>query len=96
MDWKVAENKTLVEAVLALKTPEEVRLFLRDLMTEGEIHEFAKRLKAATMLAENIPYSQIQKTTGLSATTVARVSKWLQAEGGGYKLILARLHSHRT
>lgn len=94
MDWKLPENKALTDALLALKTPAEAQLFLRDLMTESEIVEFAKRFKAANMLTNNVPYSQIQKETGLSATTVARVSKWLQGAGGGYRLILSRLHPH--
>ncbi len=96
MDWKTASNKALTEAILALRTPEEARRFLRDLMTESEIEEFARRYQAASMLSDNIPYSQIQETTGLSATTVARVSKWLQGSEGGYRLILNRTHHHAS
>ncbi len=96
MDWKTPENKALIAALLSLRTPDEMKLFLRDLMTETEIQEFGKRLKAATMLTDKISYTQIQKITGLSATTVARVSKWLQGAGGGYRLIFNRLHSPKS
>jgi len=81
---------------LALKEDDETRRFLRDLMTEKEIEEFAKRLKAAEMLTEKIPYSVIEKKTGLSSTTVARVAKWLNGKGGGYRTIINRLHHHRS
>ena len=92
MDWKSKENRRLVEAVLALKTDDEARRFLRDLLTENEIEEFAKRLQAAEMLTQNVPYAIIEEKTGLSSTTVARVSKWLKGKEGGYKTIINRLH----
>jgi uncharacterized protein YerC len=61
-------------------------------MTESEIEEFAKRLTAAIMLSDNVPYSAIEKATGLSSTTVARVSKWLGGTEGGYRTVIARVH----
>lgn len=91
MDWNKAENKRLLAAVLALKTSEEARRFLRDLLTESEIEEFSGRLKTAEMLTENEPYSAIKRATGFSSTTIARVSKWLHHGMGGYALVLKRL-----
>lgn len=96
MDWKSKKNKRLIQAILALKTEDEAGRFLRDLMTEKEIEEFAKRLKAAEMLTEKVPYSVIESETGLSSTTVARVAKWLNGKGGGYKTIINRLHHHNS
>ena len=96
MDWKSKGNQKLIQAILALKTENEAGRFLRDLMTEKEIKEFAKRLKAAEMLTEKIPYSTIEKETGLSSTTVARVAKWLNGKGGGYKIIINKLHHHNS
>jgi len=95
MKWGIDETR-LVEAVLALETPEETRKFLRDLMTEGEIVEFSKRLRAAEMLSGKVPYATIEKETGLSSTTVARVSKWLNKGTGGYRKIITRLHHGHT
>lgn len=94
MDWNNIRNRALIQAILALETPDEARRFLRDLMTEGEIMEFAKRLRAAKMLIQNVPYSIIEEKTGLSSTTVARVSKWLNGKQGGYKTIINKLHHH--
>jgi len=96
MDWKSKRNQRLIQAILALKTKNEAGRFLRDLMTEKEIKEFAKRLKAAEMLTEKVPYSIIEKETGLSSTTVARVAKWLNGKGGGYKIIINKLHHHNS
>ena len=96
MDWKSKGNQRLIQAILALKTENEAGRFLRDLMTEKEIKEFAKRLKAAEMLTEKVPYSTIEKETGLSSATVARVAKWLNGKGGGYKIIINKLHHHNS
>lgn len=94
MDWKTKENKKLVQAILTLETADEAERFLRDLMTEKEIDEFAKRMKVAEMLMEKVPYLEIEKETGLSSATVARVAKWLNGKEGGYKTIIGRLHHH--
>jgi len=94
MNWKNENNQKLIEAFLTLKTSGQTRDFLRDLMTEDEIREFSNRLKAARMLSQKIPYSSIVKATGLSSTTVARVSKWLNGPLGGYKSVISKLHHH--
>lgn len=96
MDWKNKENMRFVEAIMALETPEEARRFLRDLLTENEIEEFAKRLQTAELLSQKVTYSTIEEKTGLSSTTVARVAKWLNGQGGGYKTIINRLHHHNS
>lgn len=94
MDWKRKENQRLVEAILSIKNADQAERFLRDIMTEGEIDEFAKRLKTAEMLLNKISYSNIEKETGFSSTTVARVSKWLNDGTGGYKEIIKNMHHH--
>jgi TrpR-related protein YerC/YecD len=94
MDWKSKESKRLVRAILGLKTPDEVTNFLRDLMTEKEIDEFGKRLQVAELLSENVPYTTIEKKTGLSSATIARVSKWLSNGMGGYKSVIRKLRHH--
>jgi len=87
-DKKINE---LIDAMLLVKNPKEARKFLRDLLTESELIEFGNRWKAARMLEKRVPYTEIIKETGLSSTTVARVSDWLNGGMGGYKLILKRI-----
>lgn len=86
--------KALYRAILALKTEDECKRFLRDLLTEKEIKEFTNRWKVAQMLDQKIPYEEIEKTTGMSSTTIARVNKWLTNGKGGYKLVLNRLKNN--
>lgn len=81
----------LTRAILSLKSPEEVRRFLRDLLTEKEIEEFEKRWLAAQLLDRGVSYSKIIDKTSLSSTTVARIAKWLKGDIGGYTLVIRRL-----
>jgi TrpR-related protein YerC/YecD len=90
--WNNKTTENLLNAVLVLKNIKEAKKFFRDLLTEQEIIEFGKRWQAAQMLADKISYSKIEKVTGLSSTTVARISKWLNNGMDGYKLIINRLH----
>lgn len=94
--WDNQKTTDLTEAVLSLKTSDEMKKFLRDLLTEQELVEFGNRWQAANMLNEKVPYSKIEKETGLSSTTVARISKWLKKGLGGYKLVLERLSKNRV
>ncbi len=94
--WDNPTTKDLLKAILALKNINEAKKFFRDLLTEQEIIEFGKRWQTARMLNKKITYSVIEKQTGLSSTTIARVSKWLNKGMGGYKSILQRLHHHNS
>lgn len=85
-------TKKLYEAVLSLKNEKECQKFFRDLLTEPEIKEFANRWKVAQMLDKKVSYEVIEKETGMSSTTIARISKWLNNGMGGYKLMLKRLN----
>jgi TrpR-related protein YerC/YecD len=84
------DTRLLLEAVASLRNSSEALSFFRDLLTQKEIDEITTRWKAARMLSEGRPYTEICKVTGLSSTTVARVSKWLKKGAGGYQLMLRR------
>lgn len=88
-------NKTnnLYQAILALKTQVEAQRFFRDLLTESEIKEFANRWTVAQMLDKKVQYEVIEKETGMSSTTIARISKWLNDGMGGYQLMLKRINN---
>lgn len=96
---KSAQN--LYKAILSLENEEECKKFLRDLLTEREIKEFSNRWKVAQLLNAKVPYEKIEKQTGMSSTTIARISKWLNKGKNGYRLVLNKLensqiHAHLT
>ena len=89
--WETAASTELFNAILLLDNLTEAKKFLRDLMTESEIKEFSNRWQAAQMLEKKIPYTQIEKSTGLSPRTIARINHWRLKGMGGYKAMLKKI-----
>lgn len=83
--------KMLVDAILSLRTEEEVALFLEDLMTRKEILDSAQRMLVAKMLSEKVVYSKIAVETGASTATISRVNRAYQYGSGGYRTVLDRI-----
>ncbi len=84
------DAEALVSAFLAMRTSGEMKAFLRDLLTESELVEFAKRFRAARSIAKSIHYDVIEEETGLSSRTIARVKQWYKYGKGGYQLAIRR------
>ncbi len=80
----------LFATIAALKTPQEVRAFLRDLCTRAELDAMAHRWQVAQLLEEGLPYLEIAERAHASTTTVTRVAQWLRNGEGGYQLALSR------
>lgn len=91
--WNNKKTDKLAGALVSITEASQMKNLLRDLMTESEIIEFGNRLEAAQMLNDGVSYSSIIKKTGLSSTTIARISKWLFNGMGGYGLVLHHAHN---
>ena len=78
-------------ALSLMKDEPEVFSFLRDRLTESEIREFSNRFRVARMLQEWVSYKTIEGETGMSSTTIARISKFLKWENHGYARALSLL-----
>lgn len=87
-------EKELFHAISLIETEEECKNFLRDLLTEAEIKEFANRWRVAQMLNQKIAYKQIEKETGMSSTTIARIQKWLTQGMKGYQNMLTKTQAN--
>ncbi len=85
------EGEAFLKAITKLRTPQEVGEFFSDMFTPAEARTFISRWKAVQMLYDGVPYVEIQKETGLSSATIARVSQSLQYGTGGYKKVLDRI-----
>lgn len=88
---RTPEVNALLDALVALESPEEVYSLLLDLCTVREIQEMAQRLHVARLLFAGEHYTRIQEVTGASATTISRVSKCLNYGADGYRVLLERL-----
>ena len=85
------DHKRLFEAILKLNSRAEAASFFRDLLTIGELDEFANRFKMAWLVDEGKSYQEIAHEVGCSTATVTRVAHWLRHGMGGYQLALKRL-----
>ena len=83
----------LYDALLALKSREEVDAFLTDLCTPAELRAFTERWQVARLLdGGGKSYREIAAEAEASPTTVVRVARYLKdMPHQGYRLVLDRL-----
>jgi TrpR-related protein YerC/YecD len=82
----------LCDALLTLKTRQEMLIFLKDLCTPQELNALTERWRVCQLLAQgDLSYRDIHAKTGASLTTIGRVARFLKEEPyHGYKLVLER------
>ena len=83
----------LYDALLSLKSRDEVDAFLADLCTPAELRAFAERWAVARLLDRHLQsYREIAAEAQASPTTVVRVARFLkEMPHQGYRLVLDRL-----
>lgn len=92
METELRNSCSDISRILArMESEDEVYSFLRDLLSESEIREFSARFRVARLLQEWVSYKKIEESTGMSSTTIARISKFLKGENHGYARALALL-----
>ena len=91
----IPELDELADALLVLRSRDEVQRFLRDLCTFPELEALAHRWQTVRLLEEGVPYLEIAARVPTSTATVTRVAQWLRHGTGGYRLALDRLKRKR-
>lgn len=86
---RTPEVEAMLRTFAAFDDPDDIFALLMDMCTIREIAEMSQRLEVAHLLAEKVPYTEIQKRTGVSTTTISRVSKCLNYGAGGYARAVA-------
>ena len=94
MYWNLRDNERLITALYIANTPDLLRNFLKDLLTEKEIELLSRRLRVACLLHDGAPYSEVRKITGLGYATIAQISKKLADKRGGYNSIIRQMNPH--
>jgi len=81
----------LADALLTLKTREEMLAFLEDLCTIQELKSMAQRYEVAQLLEKKLTYAVISEQTGASTATISRVNRSLVYGAQGYVKALERM-----
>ena len=84
----------LISALLSLRTEEDCRAFLEDLMTGKEIQDCCQRILVARLLREKQVYSAISAATGASTATICRVNLCFIYGDVVFQLVLYRLGAY--
>ena len=79
-----APLEKLCAALLAVRDLPAMRALLTDLCTPAELEAMADRWQVVPLLLQQRPYREIHDRTGVSVTTIARVSRCLSHGSGGY------------
>lgn len=93
MDNKISRDMIdeLYQAFIKIESVEDCELFFEDILTSGELEQFAQRLRAAKLLLDGKTYAQIIEATDISSATLSRVSHCVHRGRGGYKKIIERV-----
>lgn len=83
----------LYQAIADLKNPKEVKVFLKDFLSETEGIALAKRLAVVIFLDKKRPYENIKQTLKISSATIASFYKRFPNEG--VQLVLQKVKAEQ-
>ncbi len=82
----------LAKSFLKVRNAQEAKNYLKDLFSSKELDNLVLRFKIAQMLHQGDSYVEIERSTGASSATIARISEALKYGGNdGLRMILDRL-----
>lgn len=80
----------LYEIIGSLKNIDELKLFLKDILTSSELRMVKRRWHIATLLAKGLDIRDVAFKTKTSTTTVSKIKKIMEEGRGGLNLALER------
>lgn len=78
--------------ITLLENKDQVKAFLKDLLTHTEMKMFAKRIQIAKMLLEGQKYAVIKSYVKVTDSTISRINNLLENGGEGMKTAIKYLH----
>lgn len=90
-DLQDVQGAALVRALCLLTDEAEMRAFLSDLLTVGEIADFVQRWWVARLLLQGLTYEEVSKQAGVSTATISRIRKFVEYGAGGYRAAARRV-----
>jgi uncharacterized protein YerC len=91
-EQRIATLDALYTAAGAVKGRADMKLFLRDLLTESERIMLGRRILIARYLLSGVTYDHIVDQMHVSNRTVANVERWLDDQFPGYEKAIRELN----
>ena len=85
-------ERELGRALLCAQNTDELLDLLRDLCTPAELEAMVDRWRVVPLLRRGLAYREINDRTGVSVTTIGRISRFLDHGNGGYQMAYERLY----
>jgi len=83
------------DTIDSLRDRNEVRLFLKSLLSPEEIAMLMRRVEIALLLSAKYKYDDITEMLGVGNDKISNVQRALQQDDNGYKIIIKRLIENR-
>jgi len=83
--------ETLAKSMIKVRNVDEAKRFLQDMFSKTELETLKLRFQIARMLFDKESYIDIERQTGASSATIAKVSESLKYGNEGLKTILERM-----
>lgn len=80
-------DPSFYDAIASITHPAEAKKFFQDIATPAELQAFSDRWLAYKHLREGKSFRAISQQTGISVTTIGRVSRCMTYGSGGYEAI---------
>lgn len=71
----------VADVLSSFTSSDEIQLFLRELLTPGEVHDITLRWKLLKLLADRVTQRKIAEDLGISLCKITRGSKILKQNG---------------
>jgi uncharacterized protein YerC len=82
----------LYTAIGCLKSRDDIKLFLRDLLTSSERIMIGRRIIIAQMLIDGYSHRNIAGEIGVGMDTIFRVQRWLTDDKKGYEKTIEKFN----
>ncbi|HUD44890.1 MAG TPA: Trp family transcriptional regulator [Patescibacteria group bacterium] len=82
----------LYEIINSLNDVEELKLFLKDILTKSELRMLKRRCHIVNLLEQGLDIRAVAETSNTSTQTVFRIKQILEEENGGLRLAINKVN----
>lgn len=84
--------KIFYQTIADLRSPQEAKGFIEEILTKTELEAITKRLAVAVYLGKGCSYENIKETLKVSSATVATIAEQMK-KGQGFALAIKKINA---